>query len=80
MRVVFGVGVFGCSQRNRLDTTFQEAIRMHVRPGSRIWTDSHKSYDWLSAWGEYKHEEVNAGYVKMSSLYPFLFALGLGQT
>ena len=44
--------------KNKLDTTFQEVIRSHVRAGSLVWTDGHKSYAWLNACPEYKHQEV----------------------
>eukprot|EP00969_Alexandrium_andersonii_P111497 4924466-Alexandrium_andersonii.AAC.1 len=41
--------VFFCVIPNRSKTTFQAVIRHHVHPGSRVWTDKHKSYEWLGS-------------------------------
>ena len=29
-----------------------------VHPGTLIWTDGHKSYDWLSSCPEFRHQHV----------------------
>ena len=38
--------------------TFEEVIRKHVHIGSLVWTDGHKSYDWLDDTPDFTHEGI----------------------
>ena len=38
--------------------TFEEVIRKHVHIGSLLWTDGHKSYDWLDDTPDFTHEGI----------------------
>ena len=40
---------------NKEKTTFKEVIHKYVRPGSIVWTDGHKSYNWLTTDPRYIH-------------------------
>ena len=40
---------------NKDKLTFQEVIERYVRPGTEVWTDEHKSYNWLNEDSRYGH-------------------------
>ena len=44
---------------DRTRETFEREIKKRVAPGTLVWTDSHKSYDWLPSEGLYAHQKVN---------------------
>ena len=44
---------------NREKLTFEREIANRVAQGTLVWTDSHKSYDWLPRGGLYLHPKVN---------------------
>ena len=46
------------ASRTSLTPHFSKSSRAHVRPGSLVWTDGHKSYNWLNACPEFKHQSV----------------------
>ena len=38
--------------------TFKTVIEKHVHEGSVVWTDGHKSYEWMDKCPHYTHESV----------------------
>ena len=43
---------------NKTAAIFEKVIRDHVHAGSLVWTDGHKSYNWLDAADDFTHESV----------------------